>query len=72
MVIYPNPVVDYAVVEKPQKSILEVLTIQGQMVKTINGDVIKTTVYLGNLPGGLYVIKAVTDNSSTLIKFIKL
>ena len=72
VIIYPNPVVDYAVVEKPQKSILEVLTIQGQIIETINVGLIKTTVYLGNLPGGLYFVKAVTGNSSTLTKFIKL
>ncbi|MEI7724468.1 MAG: right-handed parallel beta-helix repeat-containing protein [Bacteroidota bacterium] len=70
-IIYPNPVVDYLVIENAQKSIMEISSIHGQILKTINNDCLKTTIYLGNLQGGVYVIKAITDNSVTYNKFIK-
>jgi hypothetical protein len=71
LVIYPNPAADYLVIENPQRSVIEILTIHGQKIKTINNDFNTTTIYLGNLSSGAYMIKATTENAVTFRKFMK-
>jgi hypothetical protein len=69
--VFPNPALDKITIECNQKATLEILTIEGQMIKTINNTGIKTTIDLVNLSNGVYVIKAKTDKGITVKKFIK-
>ena len=70
--IYPNPVIDNLVVEKPQKSTLQILNTNGQIIKTIHNDLPRKTIYLGDLSSGVYMLKAITGNEVTVKRFIKL
>ena len=69
--VFPNPATDQIVIECNQKATVEILTIEGQIIKTIQSTGIKTTIDLVNLSGGVYVIKAKTDRGITVKKFIK-
>lgn len=71
LLIYPNPAVDYIVIENPPKSKIEISNINGQIIKTINNDFIKKVIYIGNLSSGVYMIKAITNNAVNFRKFVK-
>ena len=71
MIIYPNPVIDYLVIENQQNSMIEISNINGRIIKTIHNDFMKTTIFLGNLSSGVYMLKAVRGNEVTVKKFIK-
>ena len=69
--VFPNPATDKLTIECNQKTSVEILTIEGQVVRTIHNAGTKTTIDLVNLPGGVYIIKAMTDKGITIKKFIK-
>ena len=69
--IYPNPATNNITIEIPQKSEIEILNINGQIIKTINNNNTKTTIDLENLSSGVYIIKAKTDRGIAMNKFIK-
>ncbi len=69
--IYPNPANDYITIEAPQKTVLEILNIQGQAIKIINTEKIETSINLSDLSSGVYFIKAKTDKDFIVKKFIK-
>ncbi|MFA4852421.1 MAG: right-handed parallel beta-helix repeat-containing protein [Bacteroidales bacterium] len=71
MDIYPNPANDNLTIKVPQKSEIEILNIQGQIIKTINNDGTEITIDLQNLSSGVYIIKAKTDKGIAVKKFIK-
>ncbi len=69
--IYPNPAIDKITIECHQKATIEILNIEGQIIKTINNDDTEMSIDLKNLPGGIYIIKAKTDKEIMVKKFIK-
>jgi hypothetical protein len=70
--VYPNPANDKIVLSLFKKSKIEILTIEGQIVKTIDGADTKLTIDLKNLSRGVYLIKATTSDEDISIKrFIK-
>ncbi|MEI6767006.1 MAG: right-handed parallel beta-helix repeat-containing protein [Bacteroidota bacterium] len=69
--IYPNPASDFLIIETPKKSSIEIFDIQGQLIKAIENDGIKTTIDVKNFSNGIYCIKAKTDGSVSIAKFIK-
>jgi hypothetical protein len=69
--VFPNPANEYITFSMPEKATVEILNIEGQIVKTINTDGIATTIDLGILPSGVYILKATTKNSIVTKKFIK-
>jgi predicted outer membrane repeat protein len=71
MDIYPNPVNDGLTIEIEQESEIEILTIDGQIVKTIVGSDKRTTIDLGNLSSGVYLIKARNEKGIAIKKFVK-
>ncbi|MFZ4522275.1 MAG: right-handed parallel beta-helix repeat-containing protein [Bacteroidales bacterium] len=71
LLIYPNPVVDLLVVENQQKSLIEILNVNGQVLTTINNDSLLTIIHVGNLSSGVYLIKATTGDAVTFRKFVK-
>jgi len=70
-VIYPNPTTDNLTIETPQKATIEILNIEGQIIKTINSSGKETTIDLRNLSSGVYIIKAKTERGVVVKKFIK-
>ena len=71
LILYPNPVVDYLVIEHLQKSMLEISTVDGQLIKTTPDACMKTKIYTGDLPAGVYLLKSITANGITVKKFVK-
>jgi PKD repeat protein len=69
--IYPNPTTDNLSIEAPQKAIIEILNIQGQLIKTITANEGKTNVDVSALPSGVYFIKVKTEKRIAVKKFVK-
>jgi hypothetical protein len=69
--IYPNPVIDVLHIKSPQKSLIEISNINGQIIKKhCNNDKI-TTIDLENISKGFYIIKVKSDKEIVTNKFIK-
>ena len=47
------------------------LNIQGQTIRAIHNAGIRTTMKLGRLTSGVYIIKATTDKGIAITKFVK-
>ena len=69
--VYPNPATDKLTIECNQKSLIEIINPEGQIIKTIHSTGIKTTIDLVSLSRGIYIIKAKTDKGIMMKKFIK-
>ena len=69
--IYPNPAADNITIISPQKAIIEIININGRILKTVNIVKLNTTINLENLPGGVYIIRATGVRSVELKKFVK-
>jgi hypothetical protein len=69
--IYPNPANDKIEITGLDNGTIEIIDIQGQLVKTLNTSSTKTTIDLIKLSSGVYVIKVITDRGATVKKFIK-
>ena len=69
--IYPNPSTNNLTIEIPLKSEIEISTISGKIIKKINLNATKTTIDLGNLSNGVYILKAKNDKGIAIKKFIK-
>lgn len=69
--VYPNPSNDFITIDFPQKAIIEILNIEGQVLETINCISKETTIDLENYSSGIYLIKAITDTDILTKKFIK-
>lgn len=71
IVVYPNPTTDNLTIETPDKSTIEILNIEGQIVKTIFSDSKTTSIDLSNLSSGVYIVTVKTDKGIAIKKFIK-
>jgi hypothetical protein len=69
--VYPNPTSDNLTIETPQKATIEIINIQGQIIKTLQTTDNKTSVDVSALSGGVYIIKLITGEGSVVRKFIK-
>ena len=68
--IYPNPVVDFLMVDIDNTLLLEkveIYSILGRKINTINSSIID----LSELTSGLYILKVYTDQGTFISKFIK-
>ena len=72
LILYPNPVSNYLVVQNQQNSTVQIINTKGQIIKTIQNDLPRKTIYLGDLSSGVYMLKAITGNEVTVKRFIKL
>lgn len=71
MSIFPNPVINNITIKTSRQTTIEILNIQGQIIKTFYNAEKETIINLTNLPSGVYIIKAKTDKGITTKKFIK-
>jgi hypothetical protein len=69
--VFPNPASDKINIILARKSDIEIVNIEGQIVKTVNNAGMTTVINIENLPGGVYLIKAKTDNGIMIGKFVK-
>jgi hypothetical protein len=71
VLIYPNPATDIITIECPQKAIIELLNLKGQVLETILCNNKKTTMDVRNLSAGIYIAKVKTDKGMAVKKIIK-
>ncbi|MFH0894835.1 MAG: SBBP repeat-containing protein [Bacteroidota bacterium] len=69
--IFPNPTTDNLSIETTEKVIIDILNIEGQIIKTINTTDKQTTIDVSNLSSGVYIVKAKTERGVAVKKFIK-
>lgn len=69
--VFPNPSTDNITIVIPEKATIEILNIEGQIIKTIYNNGKETTIDLRNLSSGVYILKIKTDKGIAIQKFIK-
>lgn len=74
--IFPNPASNSIKISVPQKSApmaigIEILNIEGQIIRTINSDGSDVIIDVSNLSSGVYIIKVQTDKGISIQKLIK-
>ncbi|MFA5783180.1 MAG: T9SS type A sorting domain-containing protein, partial [Bacteroidales bacterium] len=69
--VYPNPATDNLTIEAPQKSDIEILNIQGQLIKSIVANSNKTSVDISAFPCGMYFIKVKMEKGVAVRRFVK-
>jgi len=69
--VFPIPATNSLTIESPQKSKIEILNIQGQLIKTIAAINDQTTIDISVFPSGIYFIKVKTEKGIAVKKFIK-
>ena len=69
--IYPNPVNDKIEITELDNGMIEIINIQGQIVKTLNTSNTKTTIDLSKLSSGVYTMRIKTDDGIMIKKIIK-
>lgn len=67
----PNPTTGIITINTHEKSIIEILNIEGQILKTLYGDGTRLTIDIGYLSSGVYIIKSRTFNRVVSKKLIK-
>jgi len=69
--IFPNPAIDKLTIECIRQSDVEILNIEGQILKRLTTHDIYTLVDLSDLSSGIYIIKAKTRMGIAIKKLIK-
>lgn len=73
IILYPNPSTNFVVVEGLKyNSYIEIINLQGQIVKNLNVSNTKTTLDVSELPKGIYFIRINSDEELYVTKFLKL
>jgi hypothetical protein len=71
ILLYPNPVIDILSVTLTDKAKIEILSIEGQLIKTINIAEKQAIIDVAELSSGIYIIRVKTDKGIAVKKFIK-
>ena len=71
IIFYPNPAGNYLTIESKQKASIEILNIEGQIIKRINANDKAITIDISSLASGMYFIKAKMESGLVVKKFIK-
>ena len=69
--VYPNPSSGVATIIIPEKTTIDIINIEGQVIKTINNFEGRVKVDVENLSKGVYLIKATNDKEIQTKTFIK-
>jgi len=70
--VFPNPATDKVTLECTCQSDVEILNIEGQILKRLTTHDIYTNIDLSDLSGGVYIIKAKTPTGIAIKKLMKL
>ncbi|MGD0710661.1 MAG: choice-of-anchor tandem repeat GloVer-containing protein [Bacteroidales bacterium] len=71
IVVYPNPTSNTLIIESPQKAVIEITNIQGQLIKVIPTNAIKTNINVSSFPSGVYIVQVKSDKVYKVGKFVK-
>ena len=71
--VYPNPSNDYINIDYPGKDVtIEIYNVNGQKQNVqINSTDETSIISISHLPNGIYLLKQVSENKSSVVKFIK-
>jgi hypothetical protein len=69
--IYPNPATNNIMITTEQKATIEILNIDGQILKTIAAERIHTTIDISGFASGMYFVKLKTEKDIEMEKFVK-
>lgn len=72
IILYPNPTMDYVIIEGLEnKNTIEIVNLQGQIVKNLTVSSTKTTIDITALSIGIYTVKIKSDKGIFVKKLIK-
>ncbi len=71
LTIYPNPTKDNITIESALHSRIEIINIEGQILKTLQLTDHATQMDVSNLPNGVYILKAYSDKGVSIQKLIR-
>ena len=69
--IYPNPASYTITIESPQLAVIEILNIQGQLIKSLSTTGNKINIDVSAFPSGVYIVEVRTEKGVEVKKFIK-
>lgn len=69
--VYPNPATDNLTIEASQNSAIEILNIEGQLIKSIAAVAGNTKIDVSSLNAGMYFMEIKTGKGVAVKKFIK-
>jgi hypothetical protein len=69
--LYPNPTIENLNIEISRQATIDILNIQGQLMRVIAITDNKTTVDVSSLPRGVYIIEVKTDKGIEVKNFVK-
>lgn len=69
--LFPNPTTNNLTILCPEKETIDILNVNGQIVKSIYSNSKSTTVDLTDLASGVYIVRLKTDKEILINKFIK-
>ena len=69
--IYPNPANKTIIIDGLQAGKIEIINLQGQVIKNINITEERTTIDISKLSGGIYTMKIKTNDGIVVKKLIK-
>ena len=67
--VYPNPAVYRVTIECPSPAEIEILTVEGQLLKRMTTRDRSTTLDVSGFAQGIYIIRATTASGKTARKF---
>ena len=68
---FPNPTTNILTIETSQKSSVEILNLEGQIIKSYKSTDNNTIIDVSSFSSGIYFIKASSDKGVVVKKFIK-
>jgi uncharacterized repeat protein (TIGR03803 family) len=71
VIISPNPVSDNLMIEVPAKATVDILNIQGQLIKSLDANSLKMDIDVSAFSKGVYFIEIKTDKGIAIKKFVK-
>jgi hypothetical protein len=69
--IFPDPATNNITIVTPQKAIIEILNIKGQLIKSIVPNNNNTNIDVSEFPNGVYVVEVKTEKGVDIKKFVK-
>jgi thiol-disulfide isomerase/thioredoxin len=69
--LFPNPATNKLIIETPKKSEIQILNIDGQVIKNIISVENITTIDISAFAKGMYIVKVINENGIAVKKFIK-
>lgn len=69
--IFPNPATKYFIIETTQDSFIEILNMQGQIIKIIRANETHTTIDISGFAKGMYFVEVKNEKGIAVKRFVK-